>query len=256
MSFTTDDTLQIGGLYFKGGEGDEGFFIDSDGFEGWEDLPDVRFENLDRANAHGAYESDTFYEARLLNVSGMCHASSAADLGAYGQHLRTALHGKRRAVVNYQGVTSYAEGRLSSGVAFRTLVPGRIATYDFTYRFANPRKYGDERGFDSGPNGLQYVYHYGNFDASPRIVVTGSGPSYVINGPDNARYEVNRPVVAGSPHSIDMATGQITIDGSVAYGVTGRADTWVVRSGVQEATRLVTSSGALSMTTYVRDTYI
>jgi len=40
--FAIDDVVRIGEVTFFGGSGDEGFFIDLDGFEGWEDAPELR----------------------------------------------------------------------------------------------------------------------------------------------------------------------------------------------------------------------
>lgn len=258
MTFATDDVMRIGEVTFFGGAGNEGFFIDAEGFEGWEDAPDVRFEDTDRPNSHGSFDALSYYNARLLTVSGLCLASSPEELGSYGAKLRSALTGQIRTLVDYQGVTSYSDGRLASQVKFRTEVPGRIARYQFSLRFPNPRRFGPFQQFSSAADGRWTAYHRGNFGASPLIDVTGNCPSYTIGGPDSTVYKVNAPVSSSQPHQIDLGTGLLSIAGSVVFGKAIQADTWVVAPGQQVPHRITPDGTGTTVNAVmtVRDTYI
>jgi len=259
VTFATDDVLRIGELTFFGGAGNDGFFIDAEGFEGWEDAPDVRFEEVERPNSHGSFDALSFYGARMLTVSGLCLAKSAEELGSYGNKLRSALTGQIRTLVDYQGVTSYSDGRLASQVKFRTEVPGRIARYQFSLRFPNPRRFGAFQQFASAADGRWTAHHRGNFGASPVIDITGNCPSYTIGGPDSTEYKVNAPVSPAQPHQIDLGTGLLSIAGGVVFGKAIRADTWVIASGQQVPHRITPDGNGdnfVDAVMTVRDTYI
>lgn len=255
MIDNTDDVLRMGDLVFWGGEGDVGFFIEPDGFTGWEDAPPTRSENLDRVG-HGSFDAPEYYEARVLSVSGLCRARSAPELGARRNTLVGALQGLLRLDVRYQGPRASVHGRRFGQPYFRTIVPGRIARYQFSVRCPDPLKYGEVREFRSAGNEQVSFWHRGNFAAAPVHVVSGSGPGYTINGPDGKRFIVREPVTPDRPHTVDMATGQVTIGGTVRYGIVDRADTWAARPDVQELARLVPGGGAMSMLTRTKDTDI
>jgi hypothetical protein len=258
MVFETDATLRIDEMTFWGGAGDEGFFINSDGFEGWEDTPDVRFEEVQRPDSDGDFDSEPRYAARLLIVTGKCQTRGGdRKLGLYGQQLRSLLRGKKRAHVDYQGVKSFADGRLASAVKFRTSDPGREARFQFTLRFANPRRYGALTPLDvTGPGVVQPIYHRGNFDAAPTLIVRGSMPGYRIEGP-GFTYVVDRPVTAATPHVIDNATGLLSINGVVQFGAITSGTGWLIAPGSRPVThKLVPVSGTGTLETRIRDTYI
>ena len=100
-------------------------------------------------------------------------------------------------------------------------------------------------------------FHYGNFPATSTIVVAGSMPSgYTIYGPAGKAYTVTQAVVSGHPHTIDMATGLLMIDGTYVYGVTSSGATWAVPPGGQVTQTLTPVSGAGTMTVSTPDTSI
>jgi hypothetical protein len=251
----TDAVAWIDDLTFWGGEGEVGFFIEPEGFTGWEDAPPTRSENLERIG-DGAHDAAEFYEARVLTLAGLCRARSGLELGAMRNDLFGALQGLKRVDVAYQGPPAAVWGRRFGEPMFRTILPGRIARYQFSVRCPDPLKYGELREFPSTGNQLVEFWHRGNFAAPPVHVVSGEGGGYTINGPDEKRFTVRAPVAPGSPHTIDMSTGQISIDGTVRYGLVDQADTWVARPRTQEVTRLDPSYGAISMVTRTKDTWI
>ena len=255
MTDNTDAVAQIDDLTFWGGEGEVGFFIEPEGFTGWEDAPPTRSENLERIG-DGSHDAAEFYEARVLTIAGLCRARSGLDLGDMRNDLFGALQGLVQVDVTYQGPPAYVRGRRFGEPVFRTILAGRIARYQFSLRCPDPLKYGESHEFGSGSDQVVQFWHRGNFPVPPVHVVSGAGGGYTINGPDGKRFVVTTAVTPGSPHTIDMATGQVTIDGIVRYGIVGQADTWLTRPRMQEVARLVPTSGGLSMETRTKDTWV
>ena len=255
MSLNTDPLLRIGDLTFWGGLGQVGFFVEDDGFTGWEDAPPTRTENLDRIT-HGSLDSPEFYEARIVTVTGNCYARSAPELGNLRNQFIGTLQGLMRLDGLSLGTRSTAHGRRFGEPSFRANARKTAARYQFSVRCPDPRRYGQAREFPSAGNEQVTFWHRGNFTAAPKHIVSGTGPGYTINGPDGKRFIVREPVTPDRPHTIDMATGQVTIGGTVRYGIVARADTWAARPGMQELARLVPAGGSLSMLTRTEDTWV
>lgn len=256
MTNTADQVL-IAGLLFRAGEGSHGFFIDEDGLEGWEDTPAVRLDTIARVAADGDFPSASInYEARILTLSGLCLARSAGELGVLRDRLTGLPRGSTRTSVTSYGVTTSADSTIAGATRFKTVVPGSIARYQISRRFPDPRKYGNTRTL--GPGSSVAAFHYGNAAAAPRIIVSGSDSSgYTITGPNGRRYRVTLALTSGSPHTIDMSTGLLTVSSTVRTGVTPQANIWRVPPG-QSVTHSVAgaSGGSVSMQVTVTDTYL
>jgi hypothetical protein len=258
MAFESDAVLRVGDVTFWGGSGDEGFFIDQDGFDGWDEAPTPRYENVEQQNAHGSFDAVSYYEQRLLVVSGTCMTGQGAGkLGWYASRFAGLFNDKVRVQVDYNGVQSFADGRLAARPRFQPVVPGSIARFQFSLRFADPRKYGELVPLDITPAGVaQPIYHRGNFDAAPQLVVRGSMPGYRIEGPGYS-YTVDRAVTAATPHVIDNKTGLLSINGVVQFGAISSGSGWVIAAGSRPVThKLVPVSGNGTLETLIRDTYI
>jgi len=257
MSQNTDDVLRIKDLVFWGGEGEVGFFIDPDGFEGWIDAPETRADYTEIPSGHGSYEALEFYESRIITVTGQCLARSDGELGQYRNRLMAALQGRFRIVGKYLGDETYAYGRRFASPRFKTTVPGRRARYQFSLRCADPRRFGSLTPLAvTGPGEAQAIYHRGNFPASPRLIVTGTMPGYRIEGPGST-YVVNRPVSAAEPHRIETDTSLLSVNGAVQLGAITSGTGWTIAPGTSPVThRLVPLSGAGTLQTHLRDTYI
>lgn len=230
-----------------------GFYVDPDGFTGWDDGVDVRRELHAIPQGHGAYDLPGFLEPRVFGVAGKCYADSDQKL----EWWRGALTGlfadgdSGRVVVENRGLTTWANARLATRTEFAKIPGGALmARYRIQFWAANPRKFGEARTFDGGVP----AYHYGNFTAAPVLMVSGASPSgYTINGPAGKQYVVTQALVSGHPHTIDMATGLLEVDGVVVFGGVSRADTWAIPAGAQVT---MTVSGSAVLSALVTDTYI
>lgn len=235
----------------------KGFAVDPDGFEGIDDGVDMRRDSVERPQAHGDFELPGFLASRVSSLSGWCRADSHAEL----LHFRSILTGilghggTGKLVARWGGDPRWGmAGRAGPAPKFkvRAKTP-RIADWQLQLWFPDPRLYGETRVFAAG----ELAHHYGNFPAAPVFTVSGSMPSgYTINGPAGKKYIVTRAVTSGAPHTIDMATGLLSVGGAVVFGAVSRADTWGVPGGAQVAHTLVPVSGSGSVSVAVRDTFI
>lgn len=257
MSQNTDPVLRLGHLTFWGGEGEAGFFISPDGFEGWTDAPNTRSQETELPSEHGSYDSVEFYEARVVTVSGSCLARSEGELGQLRNELMAVLQGRVRLDGNYQGERTFAHGRRFGTPRFQTVIPGRRARYQFAVRCADPRRYGDRVPLAvTGPNVSQVIYHRGNFPAPLQMLVRGTMPGYRVEGPGYT-FAVGQAVTADRPHLLDTATGHLSINGEVQLGAVTSGTGWVIAPGTMPVThKLVPVSGTGTLETIIRDTYI
>lgn len=258
-----EDFVEINGLRFTGGDGHHGFFIDLDGgLVGWDDAPAVRFDAIERAHGDGDHDlSEVLYEARIMTVSGLCHARSSEELGVFRNRLMAIPTTGVRATVSTFGTTTFADNSATASASkFEVVVPGSIARYQFARRFSNPRRYGRLNKSTSASDGSFTTSHYGNARASTRFVVSATssntGSRWRITGPGDRSIVVTAPLQPGHPHEYDMFTGQLRIDGVLQYGAVEIADSWSIPPG-RILNHTVSASGTgVSVSALTYDTYI
>lgn len=258
---TLDVTVRINDVLFRSQESavdnGDGFYIDGDGFEGWDDGVDVRRDEVMRPQAHGSFDVPAFLAARVVSLTGECWASAPDRLLWFGKRLTGLLAGGEsgRVVVVQADGSTWATGRLAAKSTFVVNSEDtRSAFYQIQLWFADPRRFGESRT-TSGTTSVA-AFHYGNFPAAPVLTVTGSKPSgYTITGPAGKTFTTTKPVIAGSPHTIDMATGFLSVGGVVQSGVVTSGDTWAVPGGAS-VTQTLSGSGTATLGVTVRDTYI
>jgi hypothetical protein len=239
------------------------FIIGPDGFDGWDDSTDMRREEIAIPQGHGAFDVPGFLSPRVVALSGHAVALSPEYLDE-GRSVLTGLLAdgdSGRIIVHGYGPTQWADGRKASKTQFKVLGSNpRVAKFQAQFWCANPRKFGDVRRH---PDGSPWPFasgepasHYGNFPATPVHVVSGAMSGYAINGPAGKAKVVTVPVVSGHPHTIDDATGYLSIDGVIVAGGMSQADTWSIPAGAQVTHTLVPASGSGTLATTVLDTFI
>ncbi len=255
--------VHIAGLEFYGGDGEDGFYLDSEGLVGWYDGVDNRAERAQREDAHGDYDVPAYLDARLVVVRGLCLADDERRLDWYARRLTGLLAGGATGpiTVDHAGAVLSATGRRSGKPDFRILMPGKIARYEFQLLCPDPRQYGEARRTQPiAPAVDAPVSHWGNFAASPLIEVysTGGMPGgYSIVGPGGRRFTVALSGSSAFRHFIDMGTGQLLSESmQPLYGLTTRADTWAIPAGDAVVHRLEPVGGSGRMVVEVRDTYV
>lgn len=234
----------------------DGLYVVKNGFEGWDDGTDARREQIPRPGQHGEFDLPVLQGARVVSISGVALAPSKERL----EHLRSVVTGlgatgdRLQLTVAHRGETRWAVARRGGKPQFTD--SGRIgrrlrASIFLQFVCADPRQYGETRLF--GPAAAIGAHHRGNFSAFPVLTVAGaSAGGYTVNGPDGRRYIVTTPLVAGTPHTIDMATGRLRIGGTTVIGGVSRSQTWTIPPG-REVSMSVTAG---TLAAAVPDTFV
>lgn len=227
------------------------------GLDGWWDSPDTKGEEVDRPNADGEYDLPVDNQARLVTASGNFHAVSADQLFEAGNFFTGPMFGRFQA--SGYGPVQWADAKRKGGAKF-TPITDVLAQWQIGLKFVDPRKYGNTNSF-SIASGTAYttLFHRGNAVGYPVITVSGSMPGgYVLQSSAGAEYRVTTPLVSGTPHTVDMATGLLVRGGAVVSGGVPRADIWRVQGGTTATNMRLQpiTTGTASAAVALLDTYI
>jgi len=247
--------VRIGSLDFRGGDGQDGFYIEGQGLQGLLSGVDVKRDSVSRPQAHGDFDVPGFLESRIVTLAGPCIAASEDVLSHRGRMLTGLLAdgGSLPVTFDVPGGPLWGRARLASKTEFDVTHWGSRARYQLSLLFANPRLFGESRTRAA----FLPIANYGNFGAAPVHTVFGDAPSgYQIAGVAGKVFTVTRPLVAGVPHVVDMANGYLRVGGVIVYGGISRGDTWVVPAGGQVTHTIFAPSGFAELSTLVRDTYV
>lgn len=228
-------SLRIYGDYFRG----DGFHFED---FNWNDLPDIKADDVSRPLADGDYLPLSFLESRNLVMPGFVVAKSHNDLVKRMNQVRRLRRRIVRVTVEEPGLTTWADAELRE-VQFVPHGFAPEARFRFGLHMPDPRKFGpSEKVFASG----ETVYHRGNYDSIPDATVTGNMPSgYRINGPDGKHYDVAQALTTGNTHRVDFGSGYLYRNDVLqsASAVT-RAETWTIPPGPGVPMTLVPTSGS------------
>lgn len=252
--------VTVAGLDFFGDSGP--FLIGPDGFTGWDEGVETRLPQEARPQAHGSFDLPGFQGSRLPALSGHVLADSSAHLANLKDRFLGILNGGQsgRIQVARPWGTQWADCRLGAQSRFTEHGGRGVATFQMQLWCADPIKYGDVKAVPV-PAGAAYVNlsHWGNTASLPLIVVAGAAAGgYEIQSAAGARYQVTKPLVSGTPHTIDMRDGMLQVDGAYVAGIGVRADVWRIPPGSNATTIRVTplTTGTPSLTAYVTDSFI
>jgi hypothetical protein len=254
--------VTVAGLDFYG-QGDHPFMIGKDGFVGWDDGVDMRIENAARPQAHGSFNAPGFQDARTISLTGGVAAETNPVLRHLGHRLTGLLAGGQqdRIQVDRDGDVMWADCQLASKTKF-TEDGGTEADYQIQLWCPDPRKFGVTREEELISGQSRTLVHYGNYDASPLVVINGPvAGGYTLSSNEGRVYRVNAGIAAGHTHSVDMNDGLLRVNGQVQAGLVGRADIWEIPPGLLPDgstlnMALFPDSGTATGTVYITDTYI
>lgn len=246
-------SARIGGLSFVSWPADhhgDWFVLDQDGIQSLWGGVDVRREDIPRPAAHGSFDLPGFLTPRVIPVSG--HMSSRSPEGLENLQGRLsgllAAGGKTRLTIDGPNGSRWCDVRLASATQI-TQVDATTARFLVTFWAADPRMYGEVREFASGATAV----HYGNFPATPRLLVSAGSGGYTVTGP-NGRVVTVGTAPAGA-HYIDFANGGLyTAAGVRVSGAITVYQPWKVGPGLPGA--VATISGSRSLAQRVTDTYV
>lgn len=225
-------------------------------FEGWWDSPDVKTEQIERPGADGDFDSPVYYQARYPTLTGIFIANSEALMFEGMNRFSGLLRQRGRLQVVGYGVPQWADVKRASGLVI-TPQTDRVCLWQARVKAPDSRKYGKSQDFVR-TNGVVSVFHRGNYDAKPTVVVRGSAPGgYRLNGPGGKQYKVTRALVTGIPHRIEFNDGRLRVDGNLVSTGVDSADVWPVPPGQNVDFDInVNSGGTAEATITITDTYI
>ncbi|WP_309129482.1 hypothetical protein [Microbacterium sp.] len=221
--------------------------------DGWDDGVETRREAIDRPAAHGQFPTPGYLSGRLITINGEIYTSSPSEqdhailrltgLLADGSTAKFAVEtalGSQWASVQRNGPPDIVRDRW-----------GLLATYQLQFWAADPRKYGEVREYAAGEEAVQY----GNFPATPKIIVNGIAESgYTVTGPGGRRVIVYHPLTAAVPHTIDFTTGGLYVAGQRIFGAITVYEPWTVSPGLPGV--VTTVNGARTLRIQVADTFV
>lgn len=247
--------VQVGGVTFRGDWDSATYTIERNGLTGWlVGGAAIDRESIKRPSQHGEFDTPGFLTGRLITLTGDVLSSSeadmVADLVALNGVLAAGVSGTMTVTIG--GVATTATVRRSGEPTVDVTVFGRRARYQFRFWAPDPRRYGATHTF--GPDGsVSDIEHDGNFPATPTLKVAGdSSGGYTVTGPGSKLITVTTALESGHPHTIDLATGGLYVDGSRVIGGMTVYQPWTVPAGGTVAASV--SAGTLEVT--VKDTYV
>lgn len=228
------------------------FTLDDDALSAWFTTPDMRREMADRPTAHGQFPAQGYLSGRVLPLSGQIQTSSLARYEKAISDLSGVLAGGGigRLTVDLELGTTWADVYRHGKPDIKHLVYGQTASYQMFLWAPMPQRYGETRTFPAGTSAT--VHHYGNFDAIPKVTVTGTGVYTITDG--TKQLVVTSAIAPGQTDVIDFAKGWVYRNGVLLFGATSRAETITVPPGLPRTT--LTISGGPSMTVAVTDTWV
>lgn len=244
--------VTVGGVTFYGTEGDTGFRFSD--FDGWNDAPEARGETIERPDAHGDFDTPVTRGPRLIMLSGWVFEADEDDLEARRNQLMGILADGRSGTITVKeyGTTLTATVRLWGDPRFKRRGDTGYADWSIRFRAPNPRKYGATHNYGPGST-VNDIEHDGNFPASSVLTVAGSsGGGYTVTGPGGRVITVVEPLVSGHPHTIDLSTSALVVDGARVIGGISVFEPWTVPVG----SSISVSVSAGTVAPAVKDTYV
>lgn len=217
------------------------------GLTGWIETPDVRGEDVPRPANHGRFTLPMYLEDRAVGMTGFHVADAAARQWHDAARLRALILTTVTLTVESPFGVLWARGRVTEArYSPRGFVPE--GDWRVTVECDDPCVYGETREFLGG----QVAYHYGNFSATPRLMVGAGSGGYTITGPDG-RLVVVGTAPAGA-HYIDFVNSPpFTSDGVRQQGAITVYQPWTIAPG---ATVTASITGARTLAQRVTDTYV
>jgi len=206
--------------------------------EGWWDTTKPRIGSDPRPEWHGDFGQDNVYlEPRFITVSGVFQSRENPDLVTSARDAITALHeaGEFDFTVS-DGAVGRVTARLASEVLWDVDYAPGCASFEFTVKADDPRRYGAKQTYSTGvptPGvgiadpfldpvqegaagnlGRVELTNTGTAPSEPKVRVTGGlSEGFEVLCVETARIvRVTRPIPDGSVIDIDMGSGAVWID--------------------------------------------
>lgn len=223
---------------------------------GWYEPPSSKGDGGPRENADGDYESPQFYSARMITIDGILfHRGRGEAVTAMESLSASASLTNQTLMITDFGITRTAQVK-SLGVDYDPPTRNTIR-FQIRLKATDPYKYGETRSF-SGNIGTGFeVWQRGTKPAFPVVTISGSLPGGYEIQLGTRLVTITRAVTSGNPHTVDMRTGVLRVNGSVVRSGFDYAQLGAVDPGTPQtcfAGPLTTGSGTVRVN--FNDTYV
>lgn len=217
--------------------------------EGWTDAPEVVTERVRRPASHGSFAFPAWVEERVVRIQGFQVSRTHHDLEHAAAGFRGLVSRPVRFVVEDVNGTTWAVGKVTAA-RFRNYGFAPEGTWALEVTCEDPRKYGEMRAFPDGATAV----HYGNFPATPRLMIGAGSGGYTVTGPGGRVVTVNATAPTAA-HYIDFADGGLfTAAGARVPRTITVYQPWEIPPGGPGVVATITGSRTLSQR--VTDTFI
>lgn len=215
---------------------------------GYTDAPDVDRERVRRPAGHGSFRLPAYLEERIVRIPGFMVARSHIELEHESARFRGLITQRVQLTVEDTKESTWVSG-LVTRASFTNHGFAPEGTWELEVTCEDPRKFGTVREFAAGSPAI----HYGNWPATPRLLIGAGSGGYTVTGPNGRTV-----VVATAPaaaHYIDFETGGLYTAAGVRQvgGITTYRD-WEIPAGPSGV--IATISGARNLKQRVLDTYV
>lgn len=219
---------------------------------GWTSMPGIVSERVAYEDEDGEFDEDGVMPAREVRVPGFNAARSHVEVLEYESHFKALAHQRFYVEVEDPLHTLHGYARLTE-LSYDASGFHPDAPFDFTLRFADPRRYGEKHVTPAGTTITPR--HDGDAEARTVFYVTGNMPGYRLIGPAGQEYVVTEPITAGKTDRIDMADGRLYRDGALLIGKSHGAR-WTTPPGLPAGSvSLVPTSGGGTLVGVTRATH-
>ena len=218
--------------------------------DGWDQAPPEKSESEARPLADGDYDAIVRYGPRLVTLSGRLIAKNPMQAFLAREMLTALLQQPGIYQVDQYNLMRWAIAR--RGQIRPGKIKGRYLTFTMELRFINPYKFGADYSKPGTSGTPAALFHRGTAPAWPTVTVSGSnagGYTLTLNG---EQVTVARPLVAGTPHTLDYRTGVLWIGSAVYRGGLGAANFSPILPGLPQELSISTGS----FTAAYQDTFI
>lgn len=244
------ERIHWAGLTFEGTARDETYTIESDSVRGWlVDGVDMRMEQIDRPADHGSFSLPGYLTGRSISWGGLILTDNPQEQDHAMRRLSGAGAGGLISQISVENAGSHwADVQRAGEFDMRMLSYGRVASYRVQLWAPNPRIFGDVHEYAAGAPAV----HYGNAEATPRLLIGAGSGGYTVTGP-NGRQIVVGTAPAGA-HEIDFANGGLFLNGVRQVNAITIYRPWTIPPGIPGVT--ATISGSRTLAQRVTDTFV
>lgn len=191
------------------------------------DTPEVKSYDSQRPLDDGDFDLPSFWESRVMELSGRVQAKNHDLLHAAFDTLKGLMPDRTGILsVNGHGAEVFTRVKLNGRIEART-VTDTYGQWALPLRAPDPRWYRSRLPVVLNPGESVTVTQKGNTTAWPVITVKGDLQGYSITGAGR-RWDVTVPLVSPNRHTLDMRVGIVRVNENYWTGSSSKSEVFGV----------------------------